>query len=125
VFTQAFDSDFGPWGEVEVGDALPYLAPHQWSVAASWEAPKWSFDVNLRGMSAMRTVAGQGEVDPAHSTDAMAILDAGIRWRAEDQLEWFVGATNLLNDTYVVARRPYGVRPGMPRALRMGVTLNF
>ena len=125
VFTQAFDSEFGPWGEVEVGDALPYLAPHQWSVAASWEAPKWSFDTNLRGMSAMRTVAGQGEVDPEQSTDAMAILDAGIRWRAEDQLEWFLGATNLLDDTYVVARRPYGVRPGMPRAFRMGVTVNF
>ena len=35
TFTNAFDSDFGAWGNVEVGDALPYLAPHQLSLVTS------------------------------------------------------------------------------------------
>ena len=125
VFTQAFESEFDPWGVVEEGDALPYLAPHQFSVAASWEAPRWSYDLNLRGMSAMRTSASQGELNPSQSTDAMAVLDAGIRFQAQAHLEWFAGVTNVLNDTYVVARRPYGLRPGMPRAFRAGATLSF
>lgn len=125
VFTQAFESEFDPWGVVEEGDALPYLAPHQFSVAASWEAPRWSYDLNLRGMSAMRTSASQGELNPAQSTDAMAVLDAGVRFQAQGHLEWFAGVTNVFNDTYVVARRPYGLRPGMPRAFRAGATLSF
>ena len=125
VFTQAFESEFDPWGVVEEGDALPYLAPHQFSVAASWEAPRWSYDLNVRGMSAMRTSASQGELNPAQSTDAMAVLDAGVRFQAQAHLEWFAGVTNVFNDTYVVARRPYGLRPGMPRAFRAGATLAF
>ena len=125
VFTQAFESEFDPWGVVEEGDALPYLAPHQFSVAASWEAPKWSFDLNLRGMSAMRTSASQGALNPAQSTDAMAVLDAGLRFQAQGHLEWFAGITNVFDDTYVVARRPYGLRPGMPRAFRAGATIAF
>ena len=125
VFTQSFESEFDPWGMVEEGDALPYLAPHQFSLAASWEAPQWSYDLNLRGMSAMRTTASQGAVDPTQSTDAMAVLDMGIRHQAHGHLEWFAGITNVFNDTYVVARRPYGLRPGMPRAFRAGVTVTF
>ena len=125
VFTQSFESEFDPWGMVEEGDALPYLAPHQFSLAASWEAPQWSYDLNLRGMSAMRTTASQGAVDPNQSTDAMAVLDMGIRHQAHGHLEWFAGITNVFNDTYVVARRPYGLRPGMPRAFRAGATVTF
>ena len=125
VFTEAFESDFEPWGVVDEGDALPYLAPHQFSVAASWEAPRWSYDLNLRGMSAMRTMAGQGDLNPSESTDAMAILDAAVRWKSSDHVEWFAGVTNVFNDVYVVARRPYGLRPGMPRALRAGASMTF
>ena len=76
-------------------------------------------------MSAMRTAAGQGALNPDQSTDAMAILDAGVRVQAHGNLEWFAGVTNVFNDTYVVARRPYGLRPGMPRALRAGATIAF
>ena len=125
TFTEDFESDFDPWGVVSDGDALPYLAPHQFNVAASWEAPSWSYSVNCRGMSAMRTVAGQGSLDPAQSTDAMAILDVAIQWKSDDHVQWFFGINNALNDTYVVARRPYGLRPGMPRSVRAGATVTF
>ena len=37
-FTQAFESEFDPWGAVEVGDALPYLAPHQFNASLSWQS---------------------------------------------------------------------------------------
>ena len=73
----------------------------------------------------MRTSASQGALDPAQSTDAMAILDVGIRHQSHGHLEWFAGITNVSNDTYLVARRPYGLRPGMPRAFRTGATITF
>ena len=124
-FTQAFESEFDPWGAVEVGDALPYLAPHQFNASLSWQSTTWSVDANYRAMSAMRTLAGQGDLLPSESTDGCQVADVMFRWFPGAHVTWFAGATNLTNQTYVVARRPYGLRPAMPRAFRMGATVEF
>jgi Fe(3+) dicitrate transport protein len=34
-----------------------------------------------------------------------------------------VGVENLTDETYVVARRPAGARPGLPRTLMAGIRL--
>ena len=110
---------------MEVGDALPYLAPHQFNASVSWQSDGWSVDVNFRAMSAMRTLAGQGDLLSDESTDACQVADVMFRWFPGEHVTWFAGATNLTNQTYVVARRPYGLRPAMPRAFRMGATVEF
>jgi Fe(3+) dicitrate transport protein len=125
TFTNAFDSDFGAWGDVEVGDALPYLAPHQLSLVTSFEHEKIAIDISGRYTSAMRTVAGQGEILLSESTDESLIFDTGIRYEVSNHLNVNLGVTNLLDRTYAVARRPYGLRPNMPRALRIGVSVNL
>jgi Fe(3+) dicitrate transport protein len=124
-FTNEFESDFGAWGDVEVGDALPYLAPHQLSILASLEAEKFSADLSARYTAGMRTVAGQGELIENESTDASTIVDAGVKYNFSETLQFSMGVTNLMDGTYVVSRRPYGLRPGMPRALRLGVRASF
>lgn len=124
-FTSAFASDLGAWGQVMTGDALPYLAPHQLAVVASCERSAFAADVSARYTAAMRTVAGQGDLLPDFSTDAATVLDAGVRWFASDQITFSAGLNNLLNATYIVARRPAGLRPGMPRAFRLGVRFDF
>jgi Fe(3+) dicitrate transport protein len=125
TFTNAFDSDFGAWGDVEVGDALPYLAPHQLSLVTSFEHEKIAIDISGRYTSAMRTIAGQGEILLSESTDESLIFDTGIRYEVSNHLNVNLGVTNLLDRTYAVARRPYGLRPNMPRALRIGVSVNI
>jgi Fe(3+) dicitrate transport protein len=125
TFTNAFDSDFGAWGDVEVGDALPYLAPHQLSLVTSLEHEKFAIDISGRYTSAMRTIAGQGVILLSESTDESLIFDTGIRYEVSNHLNVNLGVTNLLDRTYAVARRPYGLRPNMPRALRIGVSVNI
>lgn len=125
TFTNAFDSDFGAWGNVEVGDALPYLAPHQLSLVTSLEHEKFAIDISGRYTSAMRTLAGQGVILSSESTDESLIFDTGIRYEVSNHLNVNLGVTNLLDRTYAVARRPYGLRPNMPRALRIGVSVNI
>ena len=125
TFTNAFDSDFGAWGDVEVGDSLPYLAPHQLSLVTSFEHEKIAIDISGRFTSAMRTVAGQGEILLAESTDESLIFDSGIRYEVSNHLNVTLGVTNLLDRAYAVSRRPYGLRPNMPRALRIGVSVNI
>jgi len=125
TFTNAFDSDFGAWGDVEVGDALPYLAPHQLSLMTSFEHEKFAIDISGSYTASMRTVAGQGAIPLSESTDASLIFDSGIRYDISNHLNLNLGVTNLFNGTFAVARRPYGLRPNMPRALRIGVSVNF
>jgi Fe(3+) dicitrate transport protein len=125
TFTNAFDSDFGAWGNVEVGDALPYLAPHQLSLVTSLEHEKFAIDISGRYTSAMRTLASQGVILSSESTDESLIFDTGIRYEVSNHLNVNLGVTNLLDRTYAVARRPYGLRPNMPRALRIGVSVNI
>jgi Fe(3+) dicitrate transport protein len=125
TFTNAFASDFGAWGDVEVGDALPYLAPHQLSLVTSFEHEKFAVDISGRYTSAMRTIAGQGVMLLSESTNESLIFDSGIRYEVSNHLNVNLSVTNLLDRTYAVARRPYGLRPNMPRALRIGVSVNL
>ena len=124
-FTNEFESEFDAWGDVAVGDKLPYLAPHQLSVLASLEAKKFSLDASTRYTSQTRTVAGQGQIALEESLDASIFVDAGLRYNVNDKLQFSAGVTNLLDGTYVVSRRPYGLRPPMPRALRLGIRASF
>ena len=73
----------------------------------------------------MRTLAGQGVILSSESTDESLIFDTGIRYEVSNHLNVNLGVTNLLDRTYAVARRPYGLRPNMPRALRIGVSVNI
>ena len=124
-FTSNFESDYSPWDEVMDGDMLPYLAPHQGAVMMSLEHGIWSMDWSGRYVAAMRTQAGQGVIPQNQATDAVTILDGSVRCRLSDAIEWQCGVTNLWNTSYVVARRPAGLRPGMPRFLRMGLRIGF
>jgi len=124
-FLNSFDSDFDPWGSVTSGDKLPYLANNQLTFALSLEH-KW-FDVNFSGkyMDAMRTQAGRGNLDPSYKTDSYFVIDASAGVRLHKHIRLFMNATNITNQIYVVARRPAGLRPGMPRSFNIGVRANF
>ena len=118
VFTESFDSDFEPWSTVDEGDFMPYLAPHTGSLGASLEKDGLHFDVNVRYTAAMRTEASQGIA--GEWTDDALVVDAGVRSQLGDRLTMRLAVTNAADAVYSVARRPFGLRPGAPRMLRLG-----
>ncbi len=124
-FTEAFDADFDAWGSVQAGDEMPYVAPHQASLQVAWESTRCAFDWSGRHLSAMRTVAGQGPLSDRDFTPAVTVWDAGFR--VEPAQGWSVRCTvqNVFDSDYLVARRPFGARPGLPRMFRVGVELAF
>jgi len=124
-FSNTFSSELDSWGEVEIGDALPYLAPHQFSIISSFEAGDFSVDISGRYTSSMRTEAGQEDITETSATDASIIIDSGLSYMLSENIKLSIGVTNLLNGTFVVSRRPYGLRPTMPRALRLSLVSQF
>lgn len=125
TFENGFESEFEGWGSVEKGDELPYLPRHRLSAGLGVEGAR--FGVNLKGryVSRMRTTAGHGAFLDAESTDAHFVLDASADVRISWHVKLFASVRNVTDAAYIVARRPAGVRPGLPRTFLLGVKTVF
>jgi Fe(3+) dicitrate transport protein len=120
TFSTSFESDYDPWDDVVEGDEFPYLPNHQYSAAVGVEGLGWGVTLSTFGASAMRTVAGQGELGPAESIDAYAVLNLVAEYQTPYNGTLYLGIQNLLDERYIVARRPAGARPGLTRNLMVG-----
>jgi Fe(3+) dicitrate transport protein len=121
-FNNAFDSNFGPWGDVAVGDELPYIPEHQLRVTAGLSHATFAVDLAANYVGRMRTVAGQGAFLPRETIDDHLVWDVVGRWHFSEHLSSYVKVDNLFDETYVAARRPAGVRPGLERTAWLGVS---
>ena len=122
-FRTGFASEFEPWGTVEAGDELPYLPEHQLSVSVGLERGAWDGRLLVQGSSAMRTVAGKGPIPDGEGTDAFGVVSAQVGYALSPWAKVTAGIENLTDATYVVARRPAGARPGLPRTLMTGIQI--
>ena len=120
-FRDSFESTYEPWGDVEAGDKLPYLPQHQFYTAIAVEDERWMVGVTAHYNSRMRTEAGQGPIPTLKGTDSFFIWNASAHYGITDSLRIFASLQNIGNNTYIVARRPAGARPGLPRTFLMGV----
>ncbi|MFQ5446516.1 MAG: TonB-dependent receptor domain-containing protein, partial [Saprospiraceae bacterium] len=125
TFQNSFDSEFEGWGQVAIGDELPYLAHHQLALILDLSKEKFSFNLSGRYQSAMRTEAGSGPIPANEKTDAFFVTDASASYRLHQNIAFFASITNATDEVFVVARRPAGLRPSMPRAFMAGMKVGF
>ena len=119
-FQSAFESDFDAWGTVTVGDELPYQARHRLYVRAGVERGGWSLAALANAVSAMRAVAGQGEVEEANRIGAHTTFDLVGEAPLPGGVRLVGRVVNVTDAAYEVARRPAGLRPGLPRTVTVG-----
>ncbi len=125
AFQHSFSSDFAGWGDVEVGDQLPYLPPHQVAVSASVKHPRWEAGATTRWRSESRDVAGQGPIAEKERADALLTIDVNAHARLREWAELYFTCSNLLDEQVIVSRRPYGARPNTPRITTVGYKARF
>ena len=70
-------------------------------------------------------IAGQGTIVAGEVTDAYATLDATASFNITRELSVYLKGDNLLNNAYIVSRRPFGARPGAPRLMLGGVKVKL
>lgn len=127
-FRNAFESGFEPWGDVEIGDNLPYIPRHQLFTSFAVGSQLWRIRAETNYVSEMRTLAGQGEIDPFRATDSYFLVNLTGEYdirREDSKFTLFVSLRNLFDEEYIVARRPAGARPGLPRTLTAGLRFNL
>jgi Fe(3+) dicitrate transport protein len=125
-FQTSFLTSFADWSpEVQVGDRLPYIPEHQLHLMVGYERGDWSGNLKMSYMAEMRTVAGQGAILAAEATDERTVFDFGLQWNGLERASFYLQVRNLLDETFLVSRRPYGARPGLDRTLLGGASFRF
>lgn len=121
-FHNAFESGFDPWGDVAVGDELPYIPEHQLSATASLVHQSFAVNLSANYTGEMRTVAGQGAIASGDKIEDHVVWDLVGRWNFTENLSSYIKVDNLFDEVYVAARRPAGLRPGLDRTAYVGLS---
>lgn len=126
TFLNSFESSFADWApRVRAGDELPYIPEHQVTLNAGFERGAFHAYAQVASVSATRTTPGRGPIPDGSGADAFLTTDLTAGYEFMKNLEIFVQGRNLTDETYVVARRPAGLRPGLPRTFLTGLNWNF
>ena len=124
-FKNSFISGFSEWGNVNAGDDLPYIAPHQVYVHAGIAQPTWEMHLGGKFMDKMRGVAGSGSIPTGQGTDSHFIMDIAAEKQIHDNTRGFVTIDNVFDRDYVASRRPAGARPGKPFTILTGLKFSL
>lgn len=125
VFQSDFVSSFEAWGTVSRGDRLPYVPNHQGSLGIGLEGTRFDVTFGVSYTSSMRTRAGRGNPSPNDRTDEHFVVDVAGSYSIWKNTRIFATVRNLTNAVYIVARRPAGLRPGLPRTALIGISTSF
>ena len=123
-FRSTFESDFEPWGSVQVGEDLPYLPRAQFDASIGARHWRWSANLSASYSGSMRNVAGDGSVPERERIAAFLVLNALADYRWTPGTSFYLSVQNIANASYIVSRRPAGARPGLPRTVLGGVKIN-
>jgi Fe(3+) dicitrate transport protein len=126
AFAASFESEFPQWGDVRAGDALPYVPTQQGSASVTLRGPRGAVGGSVSHRGGMRDVAGSGEVDPRASVPSATVVDLHAEWGIPGRGEApgakvYAVARNALDTVTYESLRPFGVRPGAPRTVIVGV----
>lgn len=125
-FQTSFETGFADWSpRVERGDELPYLPENQIQIGFGAERQRLSLHGTAFWSAETRAKAGQGPIPASEIIDDRIVIDLGARWRFADRFSTFLQVRNVLDEIYVAARRPYGIRPGLDRTVMAGVEFDF
>jgi len=89
------------------------------------ELKKLKFYSRIKHIAKTRTVAGQGDLDPLYSTDQINIADLVLKYDINQNFMIESKIQNLFDNKSIVASRPAGVRPNMPRSINFAFLFNF
>jgi Fe(3+) dicitrate transport protein len=124
-FRSEFYSENPQWGQVRMGDRLPYVPEHQASATAGFGMASWGFDATVRFNGEMRDVPGQGPIAPLVKIPAYAFGDLAAFYVLPHGVRLTATLQNFTNSTYMASRRPFGARPGAPILFLAGMRYTF
>ena len=124
-FQTQFESEFSQWGQVKIGDELPYLPEHQVSLEVGLAGDNWRLVSLVKYVSAMSEAAGDNTELSGFETDEIVQMDLSASYRLNDNIKFYGKVDNVTDEISMVSRRPFGARPGKPRQISAGFKYEF
>lgn len=124
TFQTSFASSNPAWGNVQAGDAVPYIPTLQLSARTGLRRGPLDLSLEGRYVAPMHDTPSQLPVgegkDESPGTDAIVQLDAAVSYRFGKLGSAFVQGQNLTGAMPAVSLRPFGARASLPRLLVVG-----
>ena len=124
-FQTSFDSTFSQWGDVTVGDELPYLPENQFNLQVGLAGEKWQIDLAYKYITEMSEAAGTGVELEGVVTSDINQIDLAAWYQINHALRIYSKVDNLSDAANIVSRRPFGARPNKPRQFVLGIKYAF
>lgn len=116
-FRSDFVSGFAQFGNVSIGDYLPYVPRHQASAQIGLRHARFDVAAAVRTRTPMLDEAGSFDTPEIPS---QTILDVAASVAATEWLSVYATGSNLTNATPIVSLRPFGARPPAPLQVMVG-----
>lgn len=127
-FNTSFANSNPAWGPTEgnnlirVGDPMPYVPQNQISFGTGLSYRKFAMDVNMLWKD---QVADQSIAEGRRIVPSYGVIDTAFSYDYSSKGRAFVRVNNILDNTYLVGLRPFGLRPGAPRTVIAGFNQTF
>ena len=119
-----FENDFdsGLWGQVNKGDAMPYVPENQVALSFGAEFSSLVFDTQMRYVS-----DSHANLSPTglNAIDSRVVWDLAAKYLIDDSQKVYLTVDNLFDKTYIANRANGGIQPGKPRTIQMGYSYAF
>jgi len=124
-FKNSFNSEFEPWGNVSMDDELPYIPKNMMYAKVGFEKGKLKSYLRFKHTDRSRIFAGQDVLKNSNSTDELNILDFVGKYQLNNNFSLEFKLYNISNSSSIVASRPAGYRPNMPRQFMTSINFDF
>ena len=125
-FQSSFEANlYELWGDVQAGDALPYVPKHQIGLNVTSNVANWELTSRLKYKSEQRVTAGSGKIAASDKIGSIFVADVSASRGLSDDTSVNIYINNVFDNEYEVSRHPDGLRPGAPRTVAIGITHNF
>ncbi len=124
TFDSAFESTSPEWGQgqVQSGDPLPYIPELQYTISVGANFKNFGSELSYTYQS---KVFDQSVSENRVQIDGFSFTDLVGFYKVSDDLKINAKVSNLFDAQYAVAARPFGLRPGQPRAIQLGLKYTF
>lgn len=112
----------GPSNIIRVNDPMPYVPQNQISFGTGVSYRKFAMDLNMLWKD---QIADQSVAEGRRLIPSYGVIDTAFSYQYSSKGRAFLRVNNLLDNTYLVGLRPFGLRPGSPRTVVAGFNQTF
>jgi Fe(3+) dicitrate transport protein len=121
-FQDSFLSTFSQFGIVKSGDELPYLPKHIAALSLGLTSGLLEATVEVKYQSEMREEPGQNNISDGLFAESNTAIDLGLRYQFNEAVSTQLLVRNAADERAIVAHRPFGARPSLPRTVILRVS---